>query len=41
MVTGLLKAKTRPHMDAVSHQELWGSRISEKAPSILIKFSNS
>ena len=41
MVTELLKTKMQPPMDEVSHQGLWGSRVSEKAPSILIKFSAS
>lgn len=41
MVTELLKAKTWPHRGEVHHQAPWGSRISEKAPFILIKVSVS
>lgn len=39
--TVLLNAKTGPHVGEVAHHGLWGSKISEKAPFILIKLSAS
>lgn len=37
----VLNAKRGPHVGEIAHRRLWGSKISEKAPFILIKFSAS